>query len=121
MTTVNGPVNIDAPHDRNESFEAAMLPKKTRRPNTINPLRCSSMQIVHAASRPITTASADAVRAAAADETAAHDMGEISCESGEHRHRCCRDICEHPAVHRSLLLLPLHRDGKEARILRLPL
>lgn len=36
VTTVNGPVRIDAPRDRNGSFEPAIVPKKTRRLNNIN-------------------------------------------------------------------------------------
>ncbi|MGV0700943.1 transposase, partial [Mycolicibacter sinensis] len=34
--TVNGPVRIEAPRDRNGSFEPAIVPKKTRRLNNIN-------------------------------------------------------------------------------------
>ena len=36
MTTVNGPVTIDAPRDRNGSFEPAIVPKRVRRLNNIN-------------------------------------------------------------------------------------
>ncbi|BBY41839.1 hypothetical protein MCEL_01340 [Mycolicibacterium celeriflavum] len=36
VTTVNGPVQIDAPRDRNGSFEPAIVPKKARRLNNIN-------------------------------------------------------------------------------------
>ena len=36
VTTVNGPVRIDAPRDRNGSFEPVIVPKKTRRLNNIN-------------------------------------------------------------------------------------
>ncbi|CAN5203647.1 hypothetical protein BH09ACT8_BH09ACT8_28530 [soil metagenome] len=36
MNTVNGPVTIDAPRDRNGSFEPVIVPKKTRRLNNIN-------------------------------------------------------------------------------------
>ncbi|WP_428321258.1 transposase, partial [Mycobacterium helveticum] len=36
VTTVNGPVQIDTPRDRNGSFEPAIVPKKTRRLNNIN-------------------------------------------------------------------------------------
>lgn len=36
VTTVNGPVTIDVPRDRNGSFEPAMVPKKTRRLGNIN-------------------------------------------------------------------------------------
>lgn len=36
VTTVNGPVRIDAPRDRNGTFEPAIVPKRTRRLNNIN-------------------------------------------------------------------------------------
>ena len=36
VTTVNGPVTIDAPRDRNGSFEPAIVPKRVRRLNNIN-------------------------------------------------------------------------------------
>ena len=36
VTTVNGPVDIKMPRDRNGSFEPAIVPKKTRRLNNIN-------------------------------------------------------------------------------------
>ncbi|WP_264079708.1 IS256 family transposase [Mycolicibacter algericus] len=36
VATVNGPVRIEAPRDRNGSFEPAIVPKKTRRLNNIN-------------------------------------------------------------------------------------
>jgi putative transposase len=36
VTTVNGPVDITVPRDRNGSFEPAIVPKKTRRLNNIN-------------------------------------------------------------------------------------
>ena len=36
VTTVNGPVTIDVPRDRNGSFEPAIVPKKTRRLGNIN-------------------------------------------------------------------------------------
>lgn len=36
MTTVNGPVGIKVPRDRDGSFESAIVPKKTRRLNNIN-------------------------------------------------------------------------------------
>ena len=36
VTTVNGPVDITVPRDRNGSFEPVIVPKKTRRLNNIN-------------------------------------------------------------------------------------
>ncbi|BCO42435.1 hypothetical protein MINTM001_35740 [Mycobacterium paraintracellulare] len=36
VSTVNGPVDISVPRDRNGSFEPAIVPKKTRRLNNIN-------------------------------------------------------------------------------------
>lgn len=36
VNTVNGPVTIDAPRDRNGSFEPVIVPKKTRRLSNIN-------------------------------------------------------------------------------------
>jgi putative transposase len=36
VTTINGPVDIDVPRDRNGSFEPVIVPKKTRRLNNIN-------------------------------------------------------------------------------------
>lgn len=36
VNTVNGPVDISVPRDRNGSFEPAIVPKKTRRLNNIN-------------------------------------------------------------------------------------
>jgi putative transposase len=36
VTTVNGPVDIKVPRDRNGSFEPAIVPKNTRRLNNIN-------------------------------------------------------------------------------------
>jgi putative transposase len=36
VTTVNGPVDITVPRDRNGSFDPAIVPKKTRRLNNIN-------------------------------------------------------------------------------------
>jgi putative transposase len=36
VTTVNGPVTIDVPRDRNDSSEPAIVPKKTRRLGNIN-------------------------------------------------------------------------------------
>lgn len=36
VTTVNGPVTIDAPRDRNGSFEPVIVPKKVRRLSNIN-------------------------------------------------------------------------------------
>ncbi len=36
MATVNGPVGIKVPRDRNGSFEPAIVPKKTRRLSNIN-------------------------------------------------------------------------------------
>jgi putative transposase len=36
VNTVNGPVEVTVPHDRNGSFEPVIVPKKTRRLNSIN-------------------------------------------------------------------------------------
>jgi putative transposase len=36
INTINGPVTIDAPRDRNGSFEPVIVPKKTRRLSNIN-------------------------------------------------------------------------------------
>jgi putative transposase len=36
VNTINGPVTIDAPRDRNGSFEPVIVPKKTRRLSNIN-------------------------------------------------------------------------------------
>jgi putative transposase len=41
VTTVNGPVEINVPRDRNGSFEPAIVPKKTRRLSNINSVMLS--------------------------------------------------------------------------------